>query len=117
VPEQILEPIQQASIVIQQNLTNIEKQNTAKKQAALNTELSLIEQRREQVAQETTKLKAEIKADEEKQVAQIKAEAVKKVAEIAKARPGSMLKSRASSGRLRLTPSSWSRARKRAACS
>ncbi|MBN2713268.1 MAG: hypothetical protein JXR97_12680 [Planctomycetes bacterium] len=84
VPQQILEPIQQASIAIQQNLTNLERQNTAKKLAELNTETSLIEQRREQVAQETAKLKAEIKADEEKQVAQIKAEAIKKAAEIAR---------------------------------
>jgi regulator of protease activity HflC (stomatin/prohibitin superfamily) len=84
VPQQILEPIQQASIAIQQNLTNLERQNTAKKLAELNTEIALIEQRREQVAQETSKLRAEIKADEEKQVAQIKAEAIKKAAEIAR---------------------------------
>ncbi|MBN1257934.1 MAG: hypothetical protein JXA52_09550 [Planctomycetes bacterium] len=84
VPGQILEPIQQASIAIEQNLTNKEKQNTARKLGALNTELSLIEQRREQVAQETTKLKAEIKADEEKQVAEISATAARTVAEIAK---------------------------------
>lgn len=84
VPAQILDPIQQASIAIEQNLTNMEKQNTAKKLAELNTEITLIEQRRRQVAQETTKLRAEIKADEEKQVAEIEAEAVKRVAEIAK---------------------------------
>jgi len=85
VPKQILEPIQQASIAVQQNLTNLEKQNTARKLAELNTATSLVEQRREQVAQETSKLKAEIRADEEKQVAQIKAEAAKTVAEIGKA--------------------------------
>lgn len=84
VPDQILDPIQQASIAIEQNLTNVEKQNTAKKFAELNTQITLIEQRREQVAQETTKLRAEIQADQEKQVAEIRAEAVKKVAEIAK---------------------------------
>jgi len=84
VPDQILEPIQQASIAIQQNLTNMEKQNTAKKLAMLNTELSLISQKSEQVAQETTKLKAEIRADQDKQVAMIKAGAIKKSAEIAK---------------------------------
>ncbi len=82
VPDQILQPIQQASIAIQQDLTNKEKQNTARKLAELNTEQSLIEQRREQVAQETRKMKAEIKADQEKQVAEIKAEALRQVADI-----------------------------------
>jgi hypothetical protein len=84
VPMQILDPIQQASIAVEQNLTNKEKQNTARKQAELNTEQGLIEQRREQVAQETEKLKAEIGADREKQVAQIGAEAQKQVAEVRK---------------------------------
>jgi regulator of protease activity HflC (stomatin/prohibitin superfamily) len=84
VPMQILDPIQQASIAVEQDLTNKEKQNTARKQAELNTELGLIEQRREQVAQETEKLKAEIAADREKQVAQIRAQAQKQVAEIRK---------------------------------
>jgi hypothetical protein len=84
VPMQILDPIQQASIAIEQDLTNKEMQNTAKKQAFLNTELGLIEQRRQQVAQETEKLKATIKADQEKQVAEIKATTTKKAAEIEK---------------------------------
>lgn len=82
VSEQILDPIQQASIAIEQDLTNKEKQNTARKQAELNTELGLVEQRRQQVAQETEKLKAEILADQEKQVAQLRAEAVRQAAEI-----------------------------------
>jgi regulator of protease activity HflC (stomatin/prohibitin superfamily) len=84
VPMQILDPIQQAGIAVEQDLTNVELQNTAKKQAELNTETSLIEQRGQQVAQETEKLKAEIKADQEKQVAEINAEALKQVAEIDK---------------------------------
>lgn len=84
VPTQILDPIQQAGIAIEQDLTNKEKQNTAKKQAELNTQMALIDQRREQVIQETDKLKAEINADQEKQVATIQAEAIKDVAEIAK---------------------------------
>lgn len=84
VPMQILDPIQQASIAQEQNLTNREKQNTAKKQAELNTELSLIEQRSQQVIQETEKLKAEINADQEKQVAETKANTVKLVAQIEK---------------------------------
>lgn len=82
VPDQILSPIQEASIAIEQDLTNKEKQNTARKQAELNTEMGLIEQRREQVAQETEKLRAEIKADQERQVAQTQAEAMKQVADI-----------------------------------
>ncbi len=82
VPEQILDPIQQASIAVEQDLTNKERQNTAKKEAELNTEVSLIDQRRLQVEQETRKLQAEIKADQEKQVAEIKAETTKRVAEI-----------------------------------
>jgi regulator of protease activity HflC (stomatin/prohibitin superfamily) len=84
VPMQILDPIQQASIANEQDLTNKEKQNTARKMAELNTEMSLIEQRREQVAQETRKLKAEIKADQHKNVAEIQATTTKLVAEIAK---------------------------------
>jgi regulator of protease activity HflC (stomatin/prohibitin superfamily) len=82
VPNQILDPIQQASIAVEQDLTNKERQNTAKKEAELNTELSLIDQRRMQVEQETRKLQAEIKADQEKQVAELKAETVRNVAEI-----------------------------------
>lgn len=82
VPDQILDPIQQASIAIEQDLTNKERQNTARKEAELNTEVSLIDQRRLQVEQETRKLKAEINADQEKQVAEIKAETARRVAEI-----------------------------------
>jgi len=88
VPMQILDPIQQASIAQEQDLTNQEKQNTAKKMAQLNTELSLIEQRREQVAQETEKLKAEILADQEKQVAEIQGNTLKLAALIEKETAG-----------------------------
>jgi hypothetical protein len=80
VPNQILAPIQQTSIAQEQELTINEKQNTAKKQAQLNTELSLIDQGRETVAQETLKLKAEVQADQEKQVAQIQGQTLKQVA-------------------------------------
>ncbi|CAK0751660.1 putative Band 7 protein [Gammaproteobacteria bacterium] len=83
-PLQILDPIQQSSIAVEQNLTNAEKQNTARKQADLNTELSLIDQAGERVAQETERMKAEIKADQEKQVAQTKAESLRRVSEIEK---------------------------------
>ena len=84
VPMQILDPIQQSSIAVEQDLTNKEKQNTARKQAELNTELGLVEQRRRQVGQETEKLKAEIQADQDKQVAQLRAEASRQAAEIEK---------------------------------
>jgi hypothetical protein len=82
VPMQILDPIQKASVATEQNLTNIERQNTAKKQGELNIQMSLIEQRREQVAQETQKLKAEIAADQNKQVAQIGAETLRLMSQI-----------------------------------
>ena len=85
VPDEIRAPIQQASIAIEQDLTNKERQNTARKEARLNTELSLINQRGEQVMQETEKLKAEIAADLQKQVATIQAETLKKEAEVRKA--------------------------------
>ncbi len=88
VPGQILDPIQQASLAQEQDLTNREKQNTAKKQAELNTELSLIDQRREQVAQETEKIKAVVKADEEKQVAEIQGDTMRQTAEIEKQTAG-----------------------------
>jgi len=84
VPLQILDPIQKASIATEQDLTNIERQNTARKQADLNTGISLIDQRRAQVAQETQKLKGEIKADQEKQVAEIQAGTIKQIALIDK---------------------------------
>lgn len=84
VPHEIRAPIQQASIAVEQDLTNKERQNTARKQAELNTELSLIEQRRGQVQQETEKITAEIAADLEKQVAEIHAQTLKKEAEIRK---------------------------------
>ena len=84
VPDEIRAPIQQASIAVEQDLTNKERQNTARKEAELNTELSLIKQYGEKVQQETEKLKAEIKADLEKQVAEIGAQALKNVAEIRK---------------------------------
>lgn len=80
VPDQILAPIQQASIATEQELTIKEKQNTAKKQAELNTELSMIDQSRETVAQETSKLKAEINAEQEKSVAEIHGQTLTKVA-------------------------------------
>ncbi len=88
VPNEILDPIQQSSVAIEQDLTNKERQNTARKQAELNTELGMIDQKQGQVIQETEKLKAEIKADQEKQVAETSAQALKTVAEIEKQTAG-----------------------------
>ncbi len=84
VPQQILDPIQQRSVALEQNLTNIEKQKTAKKQAELNTEETLIEQKKQEVAQETDKLAAEIAANKDKLVAEIRANMEKQAAEIDK---------------------------------
>ena len=88
VPDQILDPIQKASLAVEQDLTNKERQNTAKKQAELNMQQGMIEQDRTKVAQETLKLKAEINADQEKQVAEIQAKTQKLVAEIDKETAG-----------------------------
>ena len=88
VPMQILNPIQQASIAQEEDLTNQEKQNTARKQAELNTETTLIDQRRQQVGQETEKLKAGIKADQAKEVAEIAADTLRQQAEIDKETAG-----------------------------
>lgn len=84
VPDEILEPIQQASIAQEQDLTNQEKQNTARKQAQLNTEQSLIQQRGAEVAQQTERIKAVIQAEQQKSVAEIAGETLKKVSEIEK---------------------------------
>ncbi|MEM4248565.1 MAG: SPFH domain-containing protein, partial [Candidatus Nanoarchaeia archaeon] len=84
VPQDILDPIQQASIAIERNLTNIQKQETAKKQAELNTQETMIDQKKQEVMQETEKIVAEIGAKKEMQVASIRAQTEKKVAEIAK---------------------------------
>ena len=84
VPDDIRAPIQQASIAVEQDLTNKERQITAAKEAELNTQLALIQQFGEKVQQETEKIKAEINADLDKQVAEIQAQTLKKVAEIRK---------------------------------
>lgn len=82
VPAQILEPLQLASLAGETDLTNKERQNTARKQAELNTEMGMIQQLGEQVVQETAKLKAGIHADQEKQVAQVQAETLRDAAAI-----------------------------------
>jgi hypothetical protein len=82
VPMQILAPIQAASIAIEENLTNIEKQETAKKRGELNKETMLIKQNSEKVEQETRKIVAEIQATLEKEVAQIGAQTKKEVSDL-----------------------------------
>lgn len=84
VPDQILSPLQTASLSKETDLTNKEKQNTAKKQADLNREMSMIKQYGEQVMQETTKLKAQIDADMKKTVAMIQADTTRQMAAIEK---------------------------------
>ncbi|MBP7274715.1 MAG: hypothetical protein KBA51_00765 [Kiritimatiellae bacterium] len=81
-PAEILEPIQQSSVAVEQVLTNQEKQNTAKKQAELNTELAMVEQFGQRVMQETEKIKAEILAGQQREVARIGAETTRRVSEV-----------------------------------
>ncbi|MEI6350088.1 MAG: SPFH domain-containing protein [Verrucomicrobiota bacterium] len=88
VPEQILTPIQQASVAQEQDLTNQERQNTAKKQAELNTQLSMVDQAGQQVLQETEKIKAGIKANQIKQVAEIGGETLRLASNIEKQTAG-----------------------------
>ena len=82
IPRDILVPIQAVSLAQEQNLTNVAMQNTAKKLAELNTETELIEQRRQEVRQETEKIVASINAERKREVAAINASTQLKVAEI-----------------------------------
>ena len=85
VPQPILDPLQQASVAQEQDLTNMEKQKTEKKQAELNTETQLIEQKSAEVKQQTEKMQAEIQAEKDKAVAEIEADMTKKVAALERA--------------------------------
>ena len=82
VPLDILQPIQETSIAKEQDLTNKTQQETAKKQAKLNTELAMVEQRTRETEQETEKITATIAAEMRKDVAGIAADAQLRVAEI-----------------------------------
>ena len=82
VPPDILKPIQETSIAKEQDLTNKTQQETAKKQAKLNTELAMVDQRTRETEQETEKLTATIAAEMRKDVAGIAADAQLRVAEI-----------------------------------
>ena len=82
VPGDILTPIQETSVAKERDLTNKAQQDTAKKQALLNTELAMVDQLRRETEQETEKITATIAANMKKDVATIDAEAQLKAAEI-----------------------------------
>ncbi len=82
VPEDILKPIQETSVAKERDLTNKAQQDTAKKQALLNTELAMVDQLKRETEQETEKITATIAANMKKDVATIDAEAQLKAAEI-----------------------------------
>jgi len=82
VPSDILEPIQQASIAKEQDLTNKTQRETAKKQAELNTETAMVEQLKKETEQETLKITATTAAEMKKDVAVIEAQAKLDVAQL-----------------------------------
>ncbi|MBQ9336141.1 MAG: hypothetical protein IJS14_02435 [Lentisphaeria bacterium] len=82
IPRNILQPIQESSLAKEQNLTNFSLQETAKIEAELNSQIGMIEQKRQEVEQETRKLVAEIKAGQEKSVRLIQAQTELEVARL-----------------------------------
>ncbi len=82
VPNDILTPIQESSVAKEQDLTNKARQETARKQAELNTETAMIEQLKKQVDQETEKLVATTAAQTKNEVAGTQASAKLEVAGI-----------------------------------
>ena len=82
VPADILKPIQETSVAKERDLTNKTQQETAKKQALLNTQIAMVDQFKRETEQETKKLVATIAAKRNKEVAGIGADAQLKVAEI-----------------------------------
>ena len=82
VPADILKPIQETSVAKERDLTNKTQQETAKKQALLNTQLAMVDQFKRETEQETKKIVATIAAERDKEVAGIGADAQLKVAEI-----------------------------------
>lgn len=82
VPAEILSPIQAASEAKEQDLTNRERQNTARKQAELNIRIAKVDQLRKEVEQETDKKVATIAADTKRLTAQLEAEAKLAVAQL-----------------------------------
>ena len=82
IPDAILTPIQTAAKAKEQDLTNQARQETARKQAELNTQTALIEQGKSQVDQETRKLVATIAAQTRNEVAAIEADASREAAKL-----------------------------------
>ncbi len=82
IPQEILQPIQTASLAKEQDLTNKERQNTARRQAELNTETAMVDQLKKQVEQETARLVATIAAETKNEVAGIRATGALEVATI-----------------------------------
>ena len=82
IPANILKPIQEASLAVEQNLTNYSLQETAKIEAELNLHTAMIEQKRREIEQETRKITAEIAAQQKQSVRLIAAEAELEVAQL-----------------------------------
>ncbi len=81
-PNDILAPIQSASVAVEQDKTNTARQDTARKQAKLNTQTAMVEQMKKQVDQETEKLIATTVAETKNKVASINANATLAAAEL-----------------------------------
>ncbi|MBE6369343.1 MAG: hypothetical protein E7056_04185 [Lentisphaerae bacterium] len=82
IPENILKPIQEASLAVEQNLTNYSLQETAKIEAELNSQTAMIDQKRKEIEQETRKIVAEIEAEQRQAVRMIAAETDLEVAKL-----------------------------------
>ena len=82
IPRNILKPIQDSSLAVEQNLTNFALQETAKIEAELNQRNALIDQKRREVEQNTRKLVAETAAKQKNAVRMIEAQTELEVAEI-----------------------------------
>ena len=82
IPQNILKPIQDASLAVEQNLTNFSLQETAKIEAELNEHTAMIDQKRREIEQETRKITAEIAAQQRQSVRMIAAEADLEVAQL-----------------------------------
>ena len=82
IPANILKPIQEASLAVEQNLTNYSLQETAKIEAELNQQIAMIDQKRREIEQETRKLIAGIRAEQQQAVRMIDAATELEVAQL-----------------------------------
>jgi len=82
IPQNILKPIQDSSLAVEQNLTNFALQETAKIEAELNQQTTMIDQKRKEVEQTTRKLVAETAANQKNAVRMIAAQTDLNVAEL-----------------------------------